>query len=302
MIREFHLRALAKINLDLRVLNKRPDDFHEIRTVFQTISLADRIRINYEPASELAISINGNIDIEDNLITRAARIVTSELQCGGVFRFRLAKRIPMGAGLGGGSSDAAATLLALPILLGCPVSAERLHALATQLGSDVPFFLHGGTAVGLGRGEELFPLPDFPALPGLLVTPDLHVSTPEAYRALSSRQAVETSEQKRTAFGHFAWTEDLSLAKNDFEEPVFNQHPALRKIREQLEAEGATCARMTGSGSSIFGLFADAEAARRAQQTFPAERTFAFTMVSRKRYRALWRKQTTFREELGHSA
>jgi 4-diphosphocytidyl-2-C-methyl-D-erythritol kinase len=297
MTRRFHLQALAKINLDLRVLHKRPDGFHELRTVFQTISLADRIRVDYAPAERLSVVIDGNVEIEDNLIARATRLVAEELGCGGEFRFRLQKRIPMGAGLGGGSSDAAAILLAIPALVGRAIAPERLQTLAAQLGSDVAFFLYGGTAVGLGRGEELYPLPDFPALPGLLAAPGVHVSTAEAYRSLAAQPQAQTPEEKRAAFGRFAWAEDVRLAHNDFEEPVFSEHPALREIKETLERAGALCARMTGSGSAIFALFANRELAERARLALPRVRSVSFTMVSRHRYRRLWHRQTTFREE-----
>ncbi len=291
---QLHLRALAKINLDLRVLHQRPDNYHEIRTVFQTISLADRIAVSYRPSSDVSIDIDGNVEITDNLIARATRLVTSELGCGGEFRFVLDKRIPMGAGLGGGSSDGAAILLGLPALMGAEIPPERLAALAATLGSDVPFFLYGGTAIGLGRGEELYPLPDFPRLPGLLVAPPIHVSTAEAYRALSTSPSVLDEDQKRTSFARFAWNEDPSLAQNDFEGPVFQRHPELQSIREHLLAAGAVCARMTGSGSSVFGLFESREAVLRARPLLTGYRTFPFTMIGRKRYQALWAKQTTY--------
>ena len=294
MKREISLRALAKINLDLRVLHQRPDGYHEVRTVFQTISLADRIRASYEPSDATSIEIDGNVEIADNLIARATRLVASELQCGGTFRFRLTKRIPMGAGLGGGSSDAAATLLALPALMGREIGPERLAQLAAELGSDVPFFLYGGTAVGLGRGEELYPLADFPPSLGLLVTPEIAVSTREAYGALTNRIARESGKEKLAAFARFAWTEDLTQARNDFEEPVFDLNPQLRTIREVLSKAGALCARMTGSGSAIFGLFQKDQDVTRAQKALHAHRIIPFRLVNRKRYRALWKKQTTY--------
>ncbi len=286
-----NVRALAKINLDLRILHRRPDGYHELRTIFQTISLADRISIEYEPAAETQLAVDGNVAIEDNLIARAARLVTEELGCAGNFRFGLQKRIPMGAGLGGGSSDAAATLLALPPLLGRAIAPERLHALAASLGSDVPFFLHGGTAVGMGRGEELYPLPDLPPMRGLLVAPAIHVSTAEAYSALSARLDPLAADRKRAAFAQVAWTENLALARNDFEEPVFERHPELARIRLALESHGAICARMTGSGSSLFGLFDDPAALARARGAMAVHRTFPFSLVSRRRYQALWMRR-----------
>ncbi len=160
MTRTVRVPAYAKLNLGLRVLYRRPDGYHEIRTVFQTISLADRLDITFSPARSTRISIEGTPEIPDNLIERAAHLVLEALSIQGDVSFILKKHIPAGAGLGGGSSDAAAVLLALPVLAGKALTWDRLHAIAIQLGSDVPFFLHGGTALGLGRGEELYPLPD----------------------------------------------------------------------------------------------------------------------------------------------
>jgi 4-diphosphocytidyl-2-C-methyl-D-erythritol kinase len=276
------VEAPAKITIDLRVLARRVDGYHELRTIFQTISLADSIGIAFEPARELSISIAGNIDIEDNLIARAATLILAEVELAGRVRFTLEKRIPMGAGLGGGSSDAAAVLRTLPDIIGVTVLPERLHSIAASLGSDVPFFLYGGTAVGLGRGDEIYPLPDLPGLHGLLVTPDIHVSTPEAYRALSARLSPEAVPGKLASFVRLAWTEDLSLARNDFEEVVFEMHPELARIRMALENAGALSARMTGSGSAIFALFRE----RPPVLTFDYP-THAFSLVSKREYSSL---------------
>src|SRR5437763_9101355 len=141
--RKAALRSLAKINLNLRVLHKRADGFHELRTVFQTISLADRLDIEYEPALRSEILLDDPLAIPDNLVARAAE----GLKIRGRIRIRLRKHIPMGAGLGGGSSNAAAILLALPVLSGNWVGFEKQRELAAELGSDVPFFLEGGGAL-----------------------------------------------------------------------------------------------------------------------------------------------------------
>src|SRR5580658_8400378 len=156
-MRSVKLRSLAKINLDLRILHKRDDGFHELRTVFQTISLADTIEIEYEKSRHTELTIEGSVDIPDNLILRAAGAYLDAARLSARIHFRLTKKIPMGGGLGGGSSNAAAVLLALPVLAGKRVDIEQI---AAGLGSDVPFFLHGGTMLALGRGEELYPLPD----------------------------------------------------------------------------------------------------------------------------------------------
>src|ERR1700722_19507918 len=216
--------AFAKLNLDLRVLYKRPDGYHELRSIFQTISLADEIRIRFRASRQTEIGIAGNVDIPDNLIVRAAKLCLEEMGVSAVIDFELTKRIPMGAGLGGGSSDAAAVLLALPAMAGKRVGVERLMRLAAQLGSDVPFFLLGGTAAVLGRGEELYPVPDLRARHVLLVSPDVHVSTPDAYRALSAQLTSESIAPKLAAFQRGVWSGRLDLAANDFEPVVFHQH------------------------------------------------------------------------------
>lgn len=290
-LRTLRLRTLAKINLDLRVLRKREDGFHEIRTVFHTISLSDRLEIEFEPAEDVSIHVGGNVEIEDNLIARAARLVLAETGRGGRLRVKLVKRIPMGAGLGGGSSDAAAIFLSLPRLLNVRIPFERLHALAATLGSDVPFFLHGGAAVGAGRGEELYPLPDFAPCAGLLVTPDIHVSTPEAYGRLAPFLGDDQIGAKQSQFARFAWEHDWAECRNDFETPVFAKHPELAAMRAALAEGGVLCARMSGSGSSVFALFPDAQSRSAARRRTRGYRSFPFTLVTRARYRKLWERQ-----------
>jgi 4-diphosphocytidyl-2-C-methyl-D-erythritol kinase len=289
--RRARVRALAKINLDLRVLGKRPDGFHELRTVFQTISLADTLEIAYTPARKTAITLMDPLAIADNLVVRAARLVMEATRSTGHIEMRLTKRIPMGAGLGGGSSDAAAVLLALPALVGCALSLPKLSALAEQLGSDVPFFLLGGTAVGIGRGSELFPLPDTPERRGILVAPGVHVNTAQAYRDLSPRLTTELQQNKIVSFQSVTWdTASLASARNDFESVVFEQHRKLATLKKRLVRAGATVALMTGSGSALFGLFPDGNGIPRAIELLGEVETFPISLVGRARYRALWRR------------
>src|SRR4051812_14921304 len=166
------VRAFAKLNLSLEVLDKRPDGFHNIRTVFQTISVHDILTIQVRRSRKSRIELQSSVEIPGpNLITRAAEAVLEASGKTASLRFDLQKRIPMGGGLGGGSSDAAAVLLALPRMLNTSIPLERLIATAATLGSDVPFFLLGGTAVGLGRGTELYPVPDAHGSWGLLLLP-----------------------------------------------------------------------------------------------------------------------------------
>jgi 4-diphosphocytidyl-2-C-methyl-D-erythritol kinase len=277
------------------VLGKRPDGFHELRTVFQTISLADTLEIAYTPARKTEISLADPLAIADNLVVRAARLVMQAMRATGRIEMRLTKRIPMGAGLGGGSSDAAAVLLALPALVGRTrgriLDLPKLSAIGEQLGSDVPFFLLGGTAVGIGRGSELFPLPDAPSQRGILVAPGVHVNTAQAYRDLSPRLTTELQQNKIVSFQSVTWdTGSLASARNDFETVVFEQHRKLATLKKRLVRAGASVALMTGSGSALFGLFPDCNGISRAIQLLGEVETFPISLVGRARYRALWRR------------
>ncbi len=286
--------AFAKLNLGLRVLYKRPDGFHELRTVFQTISLADRLDISFTPARTTRIVVEGTPEIPENLVERAARLAMEDLSIHGDVRFCLKKNIPAGAGLGGGSSDAAAVLLALPVLAGKTAPPERLGSLAARLGSDVPFFLRGGAALGLGRGEELYPLPPFPAVQALLVTPDIHSSTVQAYQDLSPRLTSISLQNKLNSFQQEVWrlgtNGGIPVDGNDFEEVVFARHPELRRIKEQLQRFGAKPAAMTGSGSAVFGIFEKATDLKRAAKSFPDRAVFPVSFVSSAQYRSAWRR------------
>jgi len=285
---QVRLPALGKINLDLRVLHPRPDGYHEIRTIFQTISLADVIDVEFASAPRTAIRIEGGPDIPDNLIAKAAALVLDALRMTARVTFRLRKKIPMGAGLGGGSSDAAAVLLALPALAGRGLPLPRLMELGAELGSDVPFFLLGGAAVALGRGTELYPLPDAPLAFGLLIAPELHVSTAAAYRALTPRLTTESQQNKIVSFQSRTWEKLAATGVNDFETVVFEQFPQLAALKRRLVKLGANPAMMTGSGSALFGLFRTREQVRRAKKSFAEERVFPISLVSRARYRSLW--------------
>src|SRR6185369_3061358 len=191
------IQSLAKINLDLRVLNKNPNGFHELRTVFQSISLADTIDIEYEIARRTEITIDDPLAIADNLVVKAARAVLDALKIHARVHFRLRKRIPMGGGLGGGSSNAAAVLMALPVLSGKSLAVEGI---AADLGSDVPFFLTGGTALGIGRGTEVYELADLKPEPILVVSAGLHVATGPAYQALGRGLTADGSSSRITSF------------------------------------------------------------------------------------------------------
>ncbi len=297
--RRARLRALAKINLGLRVLHKRSDGFHELRTVFQTISLADTLEVEFEPARRTTVELSGGPQIADNIVIRAARDVMQAMRTTGRVRFHLTKRIPLGAGLGGGSSDAAAVLLALPVLAGRELEGEELISLAAQLGSDVPFFLLGGTALGLGRGTELYPLPQMPPAALALVCPAVHVSTAEAYGALGRGLTSDVKQNMIDSFQSRVWQWGTGMSTgspagvlgNDFEGVVFDRHPELRTLKRKLLRLGARAAMMTGSGSALFGLFDSRKDAARACSAFGGGQAFTAATVSRERYRAMWTRQ-----------
>ncbi|HLH00640.1 MAG TPA: 4-(cytidine 5'-diphospho)-2-C-methyl-D-erythritol kinase [Bryobacteraceae bacterium] len=287
------VRSLAKLNLDLRVLHKRPDGYHELRTIFQTISLADTIEIEYG-RGRTQIDIQSNLNIPGNIVEKTADLVLRTTGRTGRIGFVLHKRIPLGGGLGGGSTNAAAVLLALPPLIGKPLPLDKLMELASELGSDVPFFLLGGTAVGLDRGTELYPLPDRIGRPAIVITPEIHSSTPEAYRALARQAEHPGASSILRDFQEVAWNRSQAWV-NDFEAVVFRQHPQLKSIKRKLLNLGAAPALMSGSGSSVFGIFADRVLRDQAVELFRKEpakhRVYPVTMVSRSQYRALWRRQ-----------
>ena len=298
-VRRARLLAFAKINLDLRVLYRRSDNYHELRTIFQTISLADGLSVAFTPSRKSGIRVNSAVRIPDNLIARAAEACLDAMRITGQIEFELDKRIPMGAGLGGGSSDAAAVLLALPVLAGRVLDWPTLLKLGEQLGSDVPFLLLGGTAVALGRGTELYPLPDRPRQVGVVVAPEVHVSTAEAYRRLSAELTSKPQQNKIVSFQSAVWGESArepgegepATGENDFESVVFEQYPALRSVKQRLRRLGAKPALMSGSGSAVFGLFRERDQVCRALQSLGKERVFPITLVSRARFRAEWWKR-----------
>jgi 4-diphosphocytidyl-2-C-methyl-D-erythritol kinase len=305
-VRRATIKSLAKINLDLRVLNQRSDGFHELRTVFHTISLADTIDIEYEPARRTDISLDDPLAIPGNLVLKAAEAVLDALKIHARVHFRLRKKIPMGGGLGGGSSNAAAVLLALPVLAGRSVAVAEI---AADLGSDVPFFLTGGSAVGIGRGTEVFELPELKPEPMLLVLPGFHVATANAYQALGRGLTASDSSSRISGFqafvrvlasGHSAGAAS-PFSANDFEAVVFRQFPQLQTIERKLSKLGMSGARpgvrMTGSGSAIFAIFGSRPERDRAEAMLKGDRVLGrylvmpAELVNRGSYQKLWRRQ-----------
>jgi 4-diphosphocytidyl-2-C-methyl-D-erythritol kinase len=239
----------AKINWSLRILSKRQDGYHDIETLFQQISLADVL--TFTPSNRLSLRCDaaGVPSDETNLVMRAARALGSP-----PIAIAVEKQIPAGGGLGGGSSNAAATLRAIDALCNLRTSSKRLREIALQLGSDVPFFLVGGTAYGTGRGEVLTTMPSVAPVPLLLVLPEERVATAEAFRAIQRySQPLGVEEYRRIIDDDLL--ANASELRNDFEEPIFAARPRLREWKKRLLDSGAAWASMSGSGSTIVGAF-----------------------------------------------
>ena len=253
------LEAFAKVNLSLVILGRRADGFHELDTVFQTIDLADTL--TFEPADGLRLAIDADLPVDDgNLVIRAARALASEAGIAPNAAIRLEKRIPWGAGLGGGSADAAATLLGLTALWGLPVEGRRLLSIAAGLGSDVPFFLFGGCARGTGRGERIEPMPDPPPAALVLLVPPFGLATPDVYRRVRA-PALTAGEGPTNLPGSGPGP---APDRNDLEPAAESVRPEVRALRETLRSAGAIRARLSGSGSAVFGVFDDAGSAEEA--------------------------------------
>jgi len=261
-------RAHAKVNLDLRVLGTRPDGYHELRTVFQSIALHDTITAQEKAGPFVLKCRTPGVPLDDrNLVWRAAAALWKALGRAGDPAdtvVTIEKAIPMQAGLGGGSADAAAALQVLGRLWGgAPLS--LLREVAGGIGSDAPFFLSGGTALGLGRGEEVYPLVDLPRHWIVLVRPPFGVSTVEAYSWYDEDRAAGVREPRiDVQILPVPWSSRAAQMINDLEAPVIRRHPEIGTIKAALREAGASAAAMSGSGSVVFGLFRTRPAAARA--------------------------------------
>lgn len=261
--------AYAKINLGLHIVGKRGDGYHDIETIFHRTALCDDITV--EPSDRITVtcSVPGVPTDEQNHCWKAVELLRNALGLHTGASVAITKRIPTGAGLGGGSSDAAAVLRMLPMVWNVPAPMELLHSVALRIGSDVPYFLTDSTAYAEGRGETLRSVPlDLPYWI-LLVNPNIHISTPWAYGALAARR--NGAFPVRPSLGERFAADPLGTvlsAVNDFEEVVFEHHPSIGSIKQQLLSAGALSSVMSGSGSTVYGLFADAAAAKNAALSF----------------------------------
>jgi 4-diphosphocytidyl-2-C-methyl-D-erythritol kinase len=289
MKKSVRLPAFAKINLRLHVLGRRPDGYHELRTIFQAVSLHDTLTLSLTSSRENVESItmhsnDSSMLTPDNLIVRALNAVRGELGLRGHIQVHLEKRIPVARGLGGGSSDAAAALIGAMKLSVVEIPLARLTEIAANLGADVPFFLFGGRAVAVNRGDEIYPLPDGPKRTILVVSPKgIGVSTKDAYRWVSQELTNRAKAPNIWGFCALCWSRSGALS-NDFEKPVFDRHPRLGEIRAGLLKRGAADAALAGSGSAVFGVFQNPAQARRAARAFPEDSVFVVETLSREKY------------------
>lgn len=266
---EQFVRAFAKVNLTLDVLGRRADGYHELASVMQTVALADTLALRSLPAGRLEFfcdvpELNG----PENLVCRAAHLLREATGCQHGVRIELHKGTPAQGGLGGGSSDASSTLLALNRWWKLGLSQERLMTLAARLGSDVPFFVLGGTALVEGRGERVTPLPDLPGHWLILLKPPVAVSTPVAFRALTpddytvgqaTRKLAAAIQSKKQASSEKLLSAERLV--NALEERICEIYPAVAEGRAALKAAGAPVVRMSGSGPTLFAPFASLEEA-----------------------------------------
>jgi 4-diphosphocytidyl-2-C-methyl-D-erythritol kinase len=261
------VRAYAKVNFYLDVIRKRPDGYHDIETIFQSVSLQDTLEISRNPTEVEVITAHPDLPAqEQNLVYKAAALLReeTEIQCGATIA--LEKNIPIGAGLAGGSADAAATLAALNLLWEPGCDEDTLLRVAARTGSDVPFCLVGGTAAGSGRGEKLLKLPSVGERWLVIVTPPFSVSTADVYSSLDlpvSRRGDSSAEEgcDEEFTEPFRRVIDLVRAgdiedvlHNAMERVVLKRHPELNELKTEMERAGCTSTLMSGSGPTVFGL------------------------------------------------
>jgi 4-diphosphocytidyl-2-C-methyl-D-erythritol kinase len=295
------VRSFAKINLGLRIGALRADGFHELLTVYQAIALHDVIRVQIGRGSGVEIrSEDPRVpNDQSNTCYRIVERAMAALNARGRVVIEIEKRLPVQGGLGGASGNAVATLLALERALKKELPGPERLRIAAEVGSDLPLFLVGGTVLGVGRGEEVYPLADLPTIPCVVVTPDVGVSTPKAFADWDALQADELTpadpSDRMNEFGRVlsAWLSSQDKAKsgkglsgvpargrgraetplldlvrtgieNDFERVVFPQYPELLEVKRVVERAGAFYASLSGSGSAIYGLFATRTAAKKA--------------------------------------
>jgi 4-diphosphocytidyl-2-C-methyl-D-erythritol kinase len=296
-VRALRLRSYAKVNLGLEVLGLRDDGYHELRTLFQTIDLHDEIVLRPRPRN-VAVRCEHPLVPADgtNLAARAAEALRAYGRLTAGVEIEIKKRIPVGGGLGGGSSNAAAVLLGLDRMWNLGLGPDGLHLLARRLGADVPYFLLGGTALGLSRGDEVYPLRRQVRAHVVLVDPGIHVSTARVFARVDAGLTPRLNSNSIFCFvsRELEGPGAFRFLVNDLEEAALEEAPALReqarRIRAVLLREGARLAALSGSGASYFGLFEGARMAARARAALVAEgfRARIARTLTLDQYRGAW--------------
>ena len=288
------LPAFAKINFSLRIRNQRSDGYHNLDTIFQTISLHDTIKITTTENAEIALSCDDRqlpVDSQ-NLVMRAARALQDLFAVSKGARIRLEKRIPVRAGLGGGSSDAAVTLLTLARFWGTAATRKDLIQIGVRLGADVPFFFTGGMARGTGIGDQLDPLPDSPGKFLLTIKPNAQINTADAYKVFDERCLTTRNSKSILSGSQPTYVFDnkrVPSLENDFEQVILDFEPEIARAKAALMGAGAQAAMLAGSGSAVFGIFDSEDAQRRAIQAIELEtgwRVFPCKTIGRDNYRS----------------
>jgi 4-diphosphocytidyl-2-C-methyl-D-erythritol kinase len=281
--KRLRVSAFAKINLDLRVLARRPDGYHELQTTFQSIALADTLTFTRSAGAFRIVCSDPACPTDDsNLVWRAAALVWKAARRSGAPKgvtVSIDKRVPMQAGLGGGSSDAAAALRALVKWWRLNIAPDELRRLASVVGADVPYFLEGGTALGLNRGDVLVPLDDVARRWVVLIVPDFGVSTKDAFAWWDYEHVGQDGQERRERKG---LTKTRRRIANDLEPVVARRHPIVRRLTRELKREGASHASLSGSGSAVFGLFPSRPAAERAAAGFTGHHVVVTRTLSRR--------------------
>jgi len=253
--RFFRVPSYAKVNLNLKLMGLRPDHYMELRTILQTVSLRDFL---YFRKTEGPLSVSSDSSQAPsgpkNLIYRAAAALKKETGTALGAEIRLKKRIPVAAGLGGGSSNAAVTLMTLNRLWGASLDPQTIRRLGISIGMDVPAFLLGGTVLGVGRGEEVYPLEEITGYHILLVNPNIEISTLDIYNKAKKILTLNRDSIRMTQ-PLYTIESNKEIIDNDLERCVINDFPVIKKIKDGLEALGASACALTGSGATVFGLF-----------------------------------------------
>jgi len=278
------IRSFAKVNLGLEILGRRPDQYHDLRTLYQAVSLSDTLTFVPIPGDRIELS-GTDPDVpwdQENLIYRACQLLKQRFALRHGLSIQVEKNIPAGKGLGGGSANAAMALFAMNSLWEIGCTEAELQALGRELGADVPYFLQGGLCLGTGRGDVLQSLPDLPPLACLLILPPIFISTAGVYA--NFRKSL-TSKDKGSKIIQFLDSPDLVGLYNELEETIFRSYPQVEDIKDRVRALGPELSLVSGSGSAVFGIFADWRQAERARDELQSDFTVCLTeTLSRERY------------------